>query len=305
MHVSRSGYYKWRSITRYHYKIRREAVITAVLTVYEQHGSHSYRWIANYLRLNEAISVSDGYIYKCYHFLGLKSKSVHLRKARKTKSRTTYPNLIYSTWDTVDRPRQVVVSDMTAFSFNGLYFEVTFFFDVFTKEILTYRIAPRRGSRSQYIDGLEDVRKLLIDDLDPVIIHTDQGSVYTSSSFNKLFVKSSKFIRSMSRVGKPGDNPVNESLNGWIKEELFIDFKLKECANREQFTQVIEKYVDFYNNMRPCWAIGYNIPSKYKKMYDDGLLERKETFEHRILSEIPKFVQKRLKKEQNQENVHS
>jgi transposase InsO family protein len=189
---------------------------------------------------------------------------------------------------------------MTAFSFNGLYFEVTFFFDVFTKEILTYRIAPRRGSRSQYIDGLEDVRKLLIDDPNPVIIHTDHGSVYTSSSFNKLFVKSSKFIRSMSRVGKPGDNPVNESLNGWIKEELFIDFKLKNCENREQFALVIEKYVDFYNNMRPCWAIGYNIPSKYKKMFDDGLLEKRNTFEHRILSEIPKFVQKRLKKEQNQ-----
>ena len=28
----------------------------------------------------------------------------------------------------------------------------------------------------------------------------------------------------MSRAGTPTDNPVDESLNGWIKEELFPDF---------------------------------------------------------------------------------
>ena len=31
----------------------------------------------------------------------------------------------------------------------------------------------------------------------------------------------------MYRVGTPTDNPVNESLNGWIKEDLFINFNLK------------------------------------------------------------------------------
>ena len=36
----------------------------------------------------------------------------------------------------------------------------------------------------------------------------------------------------MSRAGKPTDNPVNEALNGWIKEELFIDFRLEECRTR-------------------------------------------------------------------------
>lgn len=30
----------------------------------------------------------------------------------------------------------------------------------------------------------------------------------------------------MSRAGKPTDNPVNEALNGWIKEELIIDFDI-------------------------------------------------------------------------------
>ena len=30
----------------------------------------------------------------------------------------------------------------------------------------------------------------------------------------------------MSRAGTPTDNQVDELLNGWIKEELFLDFDL-------------------------------------------------------------------------------
>ncbi len=38
----------------------------------------------------------------------------------------------------------------------------------------------------------------------------------------------------MSRAGKPTDNPVNESLNGWIKEELFLDFNLDKSDDIPQ-----------------------------------------------------------------------
>jgi|LFRM01.1.fsa_nt_gb hypothetical protein len=33
----------------------------------------------------------------------------------------------------------------------------------------------------------------------------------------------------MSRAKTPTENPVNDSLNEWIKEELFIDLNLKQC----------------------------------------------------------------------------
>ena len=97
----------------------------------------------------------------------------------------------------------------------------------------------------------------------------------------------------MSRAGKPTDNPVNESINGWMKEELYIDFKIDECKRRNEFEEVLERYVNFYNNHRPCYAIGYDTPANYRKRYYKGELERKNTFENRVLTEEPKFVQKR------------
>ena len=99
----------------------------------------------------------------------------------------------------------------------------------------------------------------------------------------------------MSRAGKPTDNPVNESINGWMKEELYMDFKIDECRHREEFMEVLEKYVDFYNKHRLCYALGYDTPVNYRKRFFRGELERKNTFENRVLSEKTKLVQKRRK----------
>ena len=294
MGVSRSGYYKWKKRDKSKRDIKREELIALVEAVHADHRSHGYRWTAAYIRLEYGYECSDNYIYKCFRFLGIKSETKHKVHYRKRKEKDKYPNLIFTTWETVDRPRQVIVSDMTAFKFWILYFEVTFYFDVFTKEILTYKVAARKGDRNQYIDGLEDVKNLLKSQTEPVVLHTDQGSVYASMAYNEL-IKDTVIVRSMSRAGKPTDNPVNESINGWMKEELYMDFKIDECRCREEFMEVLEKYVDFYNKHRPCYALGYDTPVNYRKRFFKGELERKNTFENRVLSEEPKFVRKRRK----------
>lgn len=84
---------------------------------------------------------------------------------------------------------------------------------MFTKEVLASRVADRRGCRDQYIDGLMDVVSLLKGHEEPTILHTDQGIVFASMAYNDL-IKDTNIVRSMSRAGKPTDNPVNESLAG-------------------------------------------------------------------------------------------
>ena len=301
MCVSRAGYYKWKNREPSARDVNREEMIEKVRSTHEKHKTHGYRWTAAFIRINMKILISDNYAYKCFRYLGIKAETKHQIHYRPRKDKNKYPNLIYSTWDTVDRPRQVIVSDMTAFKYWIYYFEVTFYFDVFTKEILTYRVAERRGSREQYVDGLQDVVNLLKGCKDPTVLHTDQGSVYTSLAYNEL-IKDTNIIRSMSRAGKPTDNPVNESLNGWIKEELIVDFKLEECRYRDAFKDVIAEYVKFYNEKRPCFALGYDIPTNYRKRYYNGELPHKNTFESREPSPEPKFVKERRKNAENQPN---
>ena len=151
---------------------------------------------------------------------------------------------------------------MTAFYVKGTYYELTMYFDAWNKEIVGYGLVSRKGDIRSYYDGLKQVlnriKKEQTDDL--IILHTDQGSVYSSKAYNKL-LENYNISRSMSRAGTPTDNPVNESLNGWIKEELIIDFDLKHCNN---VPELIKEYIHYYNNERPSYALNYKTPIQYK-----------------------------------------
>lgn len=294
MSVSRSGFYKWKARDNSEKLAYRREVVELVSAVHKEHPSHGYRWVRAYIEVNYNLKYCENYIYRAFRALGITAKTRHRAKQRKRVIKDKFPNLIFSTWDTVDRPRQVIVSDMTAFYVGRIYYELTLYFDVFTKEILSWELTNKRGDRLQYIDGLKTVLELLaeVSSTDPTIIHSDQGSVYASIAYNDL-IKDRNIQRSMSRAGKPTDNPVNESLNGWIKEELFIDFGLAKSSDVEKS---IKEYVYFYNNKRPCYSLGYDTPVRYYNKYFSGQLEVKDTFSKRVLSPEPKYVREKRRK---------
>lgn len=292
MGVSRSGYYKWKNRGKPKAEDKKRQVIKLVAEVHKEHPSHGYRWVCAYIRINLGVTFSENYVYKAFRYLGIKAETKHKKKYRPRKIKDKYPNLIFSTWETVDRPRQVIVSDMTVLKTYWIYVEVTFYFDVFTKQILSWKMTNQRGLRNQYIEGLEDIVKLLRGCREPTILHTDQGSVYASIAYNEL-IKDTNIVRSMSRAGKPTDNPVNESLNGWIKEELYVDFGIENIRYVDRLIDIIKAYVDYYNQKRPSYAIGYDTPDNYYRRYIRGELECKNTFSRRVLSPEPKFVQQK------------
>lgn len=147
MGVSRSGYYKWKRREPSMRDVTREAMVEVVEQIHTEHPTHGYRWTAAYMRHNLNLIISDNFVYKYFRYLGIQSQIRHKVHYKPRKICARYPNLIFSTWDTVDRPRQVIVSDMTVLKFWIFYFELTFYFDVFTKEMLSWKLAERRGAR--------------------------------------------------------------------------------------------------------------------------------------------------------------
>jgi len=61
--------------------------------------------------------------------------------------------------------------------------------------------------------------------------------------------------------GTPTDNPIIESLNGWMKEEMIINFGLKETNDIFEF---INNYVFYFNNERTAYALDYKTPVQFK-----------------------------------------
>lgn len=159
---------------------------------------------------------------------------------------------------------QVVVSDMTAFWCRNVFYELTLYMDLFNNEIVAYDISSKRGDRTTYIKGLEQLieKKKEYKDL-RLILHTDQGSVYSSKSYNEL-LPLYNITHSMSRAGTPTDNASMEAINGWIKEELFTDFHLKDLDDP---IKSINEYIYFFNNKRPAYSLNYMTPKQYKTIY--------------------------------------
>ena len=103
----------------------------------------------------------------------------------------------------------------------------------------------------------------------PLVLHTDQGSVYSSRAFWNAH-KDYNIKRSMSRAGTPTDNPIIESLNGWIKAELTTDYEYWKCKD---VYSLIEEYVYYLKTMNELSNIirRFKEDSKEKqKRYNKG-----------------------------------
>lgn len=265
--VNRSGFYKWKHRLEQPSERLKTFVSNLMLfrEYHEKYPSHGYRWLNAKIRLDTGLLLSDQYAHKCCKTAGIVSKSKHYRYKKPGDPYKVYPNLLMQGLN-VDGPLQCVVSDMTAFYLKGIYYELTFFMDLWNNEILTYSLSQKRGDRTTYISGLNDLLdiKKQYPNLETVL-HTDQGSVYASKSFNEL-LPLYNIIHSMSRAGTPTDNAAMEAINGWIKAEVFTDLHF---TTNDDIQREVDDYITFYNEQRPAYSLNYLTPKQYREYYGD------------------------------------
>ena len=270
MKINRSGFYQWLSrrgnpSTR---EINRMDACRLFEDYHQNYPSHGYRWLNAKIKLDLGVVYSDNYAHQICKFLHIKSQSKHVKRygKRKEKNREqkNFPNYILAELNPL-RPFQIVVSDMTAFWVNKHYYELTLYMDLFNNEIIAYYLTNKKGDPSSYHIGLAKMieqKNKQYQDLD-MILHSDQGSVYCSKRFNEsLYLY--HIIHSTSKPGKPTENGAMEAINGWLKEELFIDFKI---TNSYDIYQSMERYIHYFNHERPQAALNYLTPIQYKNIY--------------------------------------
>jgi len=155
----------------------------------------------------------------------------------------------------------ILCSLVIRFSLYGKCWEWTYILDTYNNEIIASSVTNNQGNSLPYYDCLDILKQKVKGQTQPVVLHTDQGSVYSSRAFFEAHKQVSNIKRSMSRVATPTDNPIIESLNGWIKEEMKIDFNLRETDNLPAF---IDNYVHYFNTERLSAALGYKSPVRYR-----------------------------------------
>ena len=266
MGVSKSGYYKWRNrqgkLNRYE---QDRQLLTALLTEqHKKHPSHGYHMLADDVFQATGWVFSHNLAHKCCKEAGIRSKARKYRyKKKEGEEHIEFPNEVKGNWNATG-PIQIVASDMTIFKNKGKNWEWTLLVDTFNNEILAHQATPITGSNKPYYHCLEVLKKLAgkknEEQTPQVVLHTDQGSVYSSQAFCQAH-EHYNILRSMSKVGTPTDNAIIEALNSWIKEELYLDFALETA---EDVPKLLDEYVYYFNNRRPAAALGYKSPVQYR-----------------------------------------
>ena len=266
MGVSKSGYYKWKNrqgkLNRYE---QDRLLLTKLLTEqHQKHPSHGYHMLADDVFQCTGWVFSHNLAHKCCKEAGIHSKARKYRyKKKDAEENVEFPNEVNGNWNATG-PIQIVVSDMTIFKNKGKNWEWTLLVDTFNNEILAHQATPVSGSNKPYYHCLEVLKKLAgkknEEQTPQVVLYTDQGSVYSSQAIRQAH-EHYNILRSMSKVGTPTDNAIIEALNGWIKEELYLDFGLETA---EDVPKLLDEYVYYFNNRRPAAALGYKSPVQYK-----------------------------------------
>ena len=265
MNVSRSGYYKWlsRKGELNNYQKNRESLKEQIKKVHKKHSTYGYRHIAQVIRNETGELFSDLLCHKLCKELGIKSK------ARKTWVRAgeesiKYPNIVNGDFN-ASRPMEIVVTDCTMIYNNGKLYDWNIYVDVFNNEIVGSDIRLSKhgvgvpNHHAAYKSFLETKIKRGYEDLE-TIVHSDQGAVYSSTAFNQMHTNYT-IKRSMSRAGTPTDNPIIESLNGWIKNELYKDFNIYKA---DDINIAINDYINYFNTERLAYSLGYKNPIQYR-----------------------------------------
>lgn len=261
MGVNRSGYYKWkaRKGTKNRYEKDRELLTKLLLEVHNKHRSYGYHRLAAVVKRETGWIFSDNLAHKCCKYAGIKSICNHYRWRAPKGEKETCPNLIRNKWN-ASKPLEIVVSDMTNIAFKGQKYEWTYILDTYNNEIISSHISSKKGDVKPYFNCLNDLIEKVKEQITPVTLHTDQGSIYSSTAFFNAH-KQYNIIRSMSRSGTPTDNPIIEAINGWIKSELYSEGWHKRY---NYASEMITAFVEYFNTYRPAYALNYKSPVQFR-----------------------------------------
>ena len=157
-------------------------------------------------------------------------------------------------------PRIVLLTDITYIPYQGTFAYLSTILDAYTKQILAYAL-----SESLEVDFVLETVATLIKEhgvslQQETILHSDQGSHYTSRKFVQI-LEDEGLRQSMSRRGNCWDNAPQESFFGHMKDH--IGEKVKGCETYGQVKSVIDEYMDYYNNERYQWELAKLSPNEY------------------------------------------
>lgn len=242
LNITRQNYYKYRNTIDKDYYDYLE-----IKRVFEE-GEELYGAV----RIKKALLRDTGWIVNLKKIRRIMKKyDIKVRYHKVFKKNTNRdrleenvrPNLLKRNFY-ADKPNQKWSTDITYIIYNGKRAYLSSIMDLYTRDIIAYKISYKMDNKL-VIDTLnEAIRKQK--DVHGVILHSDQGFQYTSYEY-KAICEANGIIISMSPKGSPVDNSPIESFHSNLKRETLRSYNI---TSLKQYVNLVKDWILFYNTNR-------------------------------------------------------
>jgi putative transposase len=208
--------------------------------------------------LSRGVSVGKKLVQKLMKEMGVKAVCVKKFKPASSKSDhvsrenlvTTEPTKINQVWSTD-------ITYIQTQAHGWVYLSTIM--DRYSKKIIAWEIDRRMtaGLVMRTIQKAMECRGVS----EELILHSDQGSQYTSKEYNELLEKH-EIRHSYSRKGYPYHNASLESWHGHLKREWIYRFVLKDFQEAKH--KVFWYIESFYNQKRSHQSLNYLTPNQFE-----------------------------------------
>lgn len=257
-----SGFYAWRQRPKSKRTLSDERLTGLIKQFWlESGGVYGYRKIHTDLRdIGEHCGVNR--VHRLMKLAGLKAQ-VGYRKPRHRGGRAhaALPNRLERQFNPTE-PDQAWVTDITYIRTHEGWLYLGVVMDLFSRRIVGWSMQSRI-TKELVLDALL-MAVWRRSPIGKVLIHSDQGSQYTSRDWSD-FLKEHGLEGSMSRRGNCHDNAVAESFFQLLKRERVRQkiYPTREAARRDLFD-----YIElFYNPKRRHGSNDQLSPVEYEKQY--------------------------------------
>ncbi|MDG3073843.1 IS3 family transposase [Bacillus halotolerans] len=253
--ISRASYYRWKkNLTKDHPKCDLEKQIGTLCR------EHKYRY--GYRKITAILKKGMRINHKTVQRIMQKNQwqcRVKVKKRKKNGQPYAVVDNILDRNFQSDRPLEKLVTDITYLPYGQKQLYLSSILDLYNGEVIAFTIGDKQDT-DFVLNTLDQLPTLPQN----CVLHSDQGSVYTSYEYQKA-VNTKGITMSMSRKGTPADNASIESFHSSLKSETFylnsIDRTTTAIVER-----TVKEYIYYYNNIRIQTKLNSQSPISYRQL---------------------------------------
>lgn len=258
---SRSGYYDWIALGRPQHKAFNQEMNHQIVELYEM----DHRWgidnIQMHLKKIHGTFTTKATVYRYMKLNGIQSI---IRKKKKKYSKVEHhriSNLLQRDF-TTERSNQKWSIDVSFLPTTQGTIYLCAIKDLYDKFIVSYQVSLHNDLKLVLDTLKQAARNVLRRQRKGLILHSDQGSAFTSKTYHK-WLRRFGIKHSVSAKGSCVDNcPIESWFSAFKTECMYLHHQI----SRNKMFELVDEYVKYYNEERLSKKIKELTPYEFRQL---------------------------------------